>query len=139
MPVADLPSQLRRDEGTSLRLYKDTVGKLTIGTGRNLTDDGISPDESDLMLANDIKSATVRLESAFPWTMGLDAARQGVLLNMTFNMGIGGLAGFKDMLAKLSAGDYAGAAQAMLQSQWATQVGDRAQRLAIQMEGGQWQ
>jgi len=108
-------------------------------TGRNLDDVGISQDEADLMLANDIKVATIRLESTFPWTVGLDDVRKAVLVNMTFNMGIHGLAQFKDTLAKVQAGDYAGASQAMLQSGWATQVGPRAQRLSIQMESGVWQ
>jgi lysozyme len=137
--ITSLADQLRRDEGTRLHPYKDTVGKLTIGTGRNLDDVGISQDEADLMLANDIKVATIRLESTFPWTVGLDDVRKSVLVNMTFNMGIGGLAQFKDTLRKVQAGDYAGAAQAMLDSGWAKQVGPRAQRLSIQMEGGSWQ
>lgn len=137
--VTDLASQLLRDEGQRLFPYVDTVGKTTIGVGRNLTDDGISQAECDTLLANDISAATVRLESAFPWTQGLDPVRQAVLVNMTFNMGIGGLAGFKETLAKIQAGDYSGAAQAMLQSAWAAQVGPRAQRLAIQMESGTWQ
>jgi lysozyme len=137
--ITCIADQLRRDEGTRLRLYQDTVGKWTIGVGRNLSDVGISQDESDLMLANDIKAAIASLESAFPWITVLDDVRLGAVLNMTFNMGIGGVAEFKDFLGKLQSGDYAGAAQAMLHSEWATQVGARAQRLSIQIEGGQWQ
>jgi lysozyme len=137
--ITSLADQLRRDEGTRLRLYQDTVGKWTIGTGRNLTDVGVSQDESDLMLANDIRSATAALESAFPWVTILDDVRLGAVLNMTFNIGVGGVAQFKDFLGKLQSGDYAGAAQSMLQSKWAEQVGARAQRLSIQVESGQWQ
>jgi lysozyme len=137
--ITCLADQLRRDEGTRLRLYVDTEGKTSIGIGRNLTDVGVSLDEADLMLANDIKAATVALESTFPWPMGLDDVRQGVLLNMTFNIGIHGLAEFTETLAMVKAGNYAGASQAMLQSNWAIQVGARAQRLAIQMESGVWQ
>lgn len=137
--ITSLNDQLRRDEGTRLKLYQDTVGKTSIGVGRNLSDVGISQEEADLLLENDIKAATVALESHFPWAAALDAVRLGALLNMTFNMGIGGVAQFKDMLSKLQAGDYAGASQAMLQSKWADQVGARAQRLAIQIEGGSWQ
>lgn len=128
-----------RDEGVRKFPYKDTVGKTSIGVGRNLDDVGISQDEIDLMLANDIKAATVRLESTFPWTMALDETRRAVLLNMTFNMGIGGVAGFRDFLNKLQAGDFSAAAGAMLDSKWAEQVGPRAQRLSIQLESGEWQ
>jgi lysozyme len=138
MTISCLADQLRRDEGWRTYPYKDTVGKQTIGYGRNLDDVGISPAEGDFLLANDIKAATVALESHFPWVMGLDSVRQGVLLNMVFNIGIGGLAGFKETLAKVEAGDYAGAAQ-MLSSKWAQQVGHRAVRLALQMQSGEWQ
>jgi lysozyme len=131
-----LNDQLRRDEGVKLKLYQDTVGKWTIGIGRNLSDIGISDQEADLLLDNDIHAATVSLESTFPWTMALDDVRREALINMTFNMGIHSLAQFKDFLGKLQAGDYSGAAQAMLQSKWADQVGARAQRLSIQIESG---
>jgi lysozyme len=137
--IASLKDQLIRDEELRLRPYKDSVGKLTIGVGRNLDDVGISLQEADLLLANDIKAATVALESTFPWTMELDEVRQGALLNMTFNMGIHGLAQFRDFLAKLQAKDFPSAAAAMLDSLWAKQVGARAQRLSIQIESGFWQ
>src|SRR5271165_5977924 len=104
--ISCLEDQLRRDEAVRLRPYKDSVGKLTIGVGRNLDDVGISLQEADLLLANDVKSATVALEANFPWTMDLDEVRKGALLNMTFNMGIRGLSGFKDFLAKMQAKDF---------------------------------
>lgn len=137
--ITSLTDQLRRDEGWRTRPYPDTEGKITIGYGRNLDDVGISSEEGDLFLANDIKAATVTLEAAFPWTMGLDDVRKGVLLNMVFNIGIGRLAGFKQFLASVQSGNWKQAAANMLDSKWAVQVGGRAQRLAIQMEGGAWQ
>lgn len=137
--ITSLEDQLRRDEGWKSYPYKDTVGKLTIGYGRNLSDTGITSAEGAMMLKNDIDLATMHLESTFPWTSALDEVRRAVLLNMCFNMGVGGLGQFKQMLAKLQAGDFAGAAQEMLNSKWAEQVGPRAQRLAIQMESGEWQ
>jgi lysozyme len=137
MPIASLEDQLRRDEGQRLQVYTDTVGKLTIGVGRNLSDVGVSLDEADLMLANDIKAAT--LEANFPWTTGLDPVRKGAMLNMTFNMGVRGLAQFHDFLQKMEVGNFSAAAGAMLDSLWARQVGARAQRLSIQIESGFWQ
>lgn len=139
MPISCLADQLRRDEGWKTYPYTDSVGKLTIGFGRNLTDVGISPEEGDLLLDNDIKAATVSLESHFPWVMGLDSVRQGALLNIVFNIGIGGLATFKDMLSRLMNKDYKGAGYSLLNSKYAQQVGSRAQRLAIQLETGEWQ
>lgn len=135
----DIVEQLKRDEAVRLKPYRDSVGKLTIGTGRNLDDVGISADENDLMLRNDIERSRRDLFQHLPWVVQLDDARRGVLLNMTFNMGIGGVCAFKNTLALIQAGKYAEAADAMLQSKWAEQVGLRAHRLALQMEKGQWQ
>jgi lysozyme len=134
-----LISQLTRDEGCRLHPYKDSVGKTTIGIGRNLDDVGISQDEANVLLGNDIDKAESALRSALPWTVNLDDARVGVLVNMTFNMGINTMLKFKDTLAHIQAGNYDAAATGMLSSQWARQVGARAQRLAEQMRTGQWQ
>lgn len=134
-----LQEQLTRDEGLRLKPYTDTVGKVTIGIGRNLTDVGISRDEALAMLANDIKNAQERLAASLPWTAALDEVRRGAVENMAFNLGIGRLLNFRKFLAALEARDYQTAAKEMLSSSWATQVGDRARRLSKQIESGEWQ
>jgi len=135
----DLIEQLTRDEGSRVTPYQDTVGKTTIGVGRNLTDVGVSQDEIDLMLRNDIENAKTKLEAALPWVTQLDEIRHAALVNMAFNMGIHGLLGFRDFLGKMKAGDWTAAAAAMLDSKWAEQVGPRAHRLSIQIAQGLWQ
>jgi lysozyme len=137
--IASLKDQLVRDEELRLKPYTDSVGKLTIGVGRNLTDKGISVQEAQGLLANDIADATADLQAKLPWTATLDDVRKGALLNMTFNMGIGGLLEFHDFLARMQRGDFSGAAGAMLDSLWARQVGPRATRLSIQIQSGVWQ
>ena len=137
--ISNLKDQLLRDEELRLTPYTDSVGKLTIGVGRNLTDKGISFQEAQLLLTNDISAATADLQAALPWTAMLDNVRKGALLNMTFNLGIGGLLEFHDFLARMERGDFPGAAGAMLDSLWARQVGARATRLSIQIEKGEWQ
>ena len=137
--IASLKDQLVRDEELRLKPYTDSVGKLTIGVGRNLTDKGISFQEAQGLLANDIADATADLQAKLPWTATLDDVRKGALLNMTFNMGIGGLLEFHDFLARMQRGDFSGAAGAMLDSLWARQVGPRATRLSIQIQSGVWQ
>jgi lysozyme len=132
----DITEQLRRDEGVRKFPYYDTVNKVTIGCGRNLSDVGLSDLEVNFLLKNDIDAATKKLETAYPWFAGLDAVRQGVLINMTFNLG--SLTSFPRMLDLVRAGDYNGAAAEMLDSLWARQVGQRAQRLSRQMITGVW-
>lgn len=131
--------QLKRDEGLRLTPYKDSVGKTTIGYGRNLDDVGISTEEANSLLLNDVERTTNDLSKHIPWIAGLDEARQGVLLNMAFNMGLQSLLLFKKTLALVQSGDYDKAADAMLESRWAEQVGARAQRLSVQMRSGEYQ
>lgn len=128
--------QLRLHEGERLKPYRCTAGKLTIGIGRNLDDRGITAEESAYLLANDITREERALIQALPWVAQLDEVRQRVLLDMAFNMGLGGLLQFKNTLATIKAGDYAKAATMMLDSRWAGQVGQRAERLSRMMATG---
>ncbi|KVL84191.1 glycoside hydrolase family protein [Burkholderia stagnalis] len=130
-----LIAELSRDEGRRLKPYVDTVGKTTIGVGRNLSDVGISDAECDGMLSSDIDRTIAWLDRNLSWWRQLDAVRQRVVINMAFNMG-GGLLSFVNTLAAMRRGDYAAAADGMLASKWAGQVGARAQRLASMMRAG---
>jgi len=139
MPPSTLQEQLIRDEGMRLKPYVDSVGKTSIGVGRNLSDVGISQAEALILLAGDIKNAEDRLEQELPWTGGLDNVRHAALVGMTFNMGIGRLLQFQDFLSAMARGDYKAASVAMLDSLWAKQVGVRALRLSVQIATGIWQ
>lgn len=134
-----LREQLIRDEGFSLKPYRDTVGRLTIGIGRNLDDRGISIEEADMLLNNDLLLVETGLNALLPQARELDEARRGVLLNMGFNMGLDGLLKFRRMLRAVEIRDYESAAREMLDSDWALQVGSRADRLSKQMTTGTWQ
>ncbi len=134
-----LRAQLIRHEGERLKPYLDTVGKLTIGVGRNLDDVGITADESAYLLSGDIDRATRGLFARYPtWFPTLDPVRQSVLVNMAFNLGLARLAGFTRTLACVAGGQYGDAADAMRQSKWATQVKGRAVELSEQMRTGAW-
>ncbi len=140
---ADLQRQLRGDEDVRACVYKDHLGYDTIGVGR-LVDArkkgaGLRPAEIDFMLNNDIDDRIDQLTRRLPWFQNLDDARQGVLLNMSFQLGVDGLLGFKNTLAMVKDARYAAAAEAMLQSRWAEQTPARARRMADQMKTGQWQ
>jgi len=137
-----IEDQLRRDEGERLSAYQDHLGYWTIGIGRLIDSrrgGGISTDESTMLLRNDIARVRVELLQRLPWFVHLDSVRQGALMNMAFQLGINGLMAFQDTLGKVQTGDYAVAADKMLQSKWATQTPERANRLAKQMREGTWQ
>lgn len=132
-----LADQLLRHEDFKSKPYRDTAGKLTIGIGRDLDDVGITLEEARALLANDIERAARALDDKIPWWRHLDDVRQDVLANMCFNMGIHRLVKFEEMLAACSRGAYGVAADEMLDSLWAKQVGARANELAGQMRMGQ--
>ena len=137
--------QLKRDEGIRLKPYEDSVGKLTIGVGRNLSDKGISMSEAILLLASDVAEASGDLLKALPWMANLgpirseDEARRGAFINLTFNMGINGLLSFINMLGYARNHQWDKVAEHLLKSKYAEQVGDRAVRLAEQLRTGVWQ
>ena len=127
---------LIQHEGLQLRPYMDASNKLTIGVGRNLDDTGITREEAMILLHHDIDRVSKQLDVSLPWWRSLSVVRQQVLISMAFNLGVEGLLRFTRMLANLQDGDYSGAAEEMLASKWATQVGNRAVELATMMEDG---
>lgn len=136
MDVTAIKCDLRRDEGLRLKPYRDSVGKLTIGVGRNLDDAGITEAEADVLLDGDVARAIADLDRTLPWWRGLSEVRRRALLNMAFNLGLPRLRGFEGMLADLERGDFVGAAREAIDSRWARQVGARAQRIAAMLAEG---
>lgn len=144
-----LEAELVRDEGEVLHVYSDSKddrdtldhlkGYLTIGVGILIDSrrgGGITQEESRYLLRNRIASKMADLDKHLPWWRQLSDARQRVLINMCFNLGINGLIGFVHTLESIRTGQYEIAAQQMLESEWARQVGDRAKRLAAMMRQG---
>lgn len=138
-----LGRQLTLDEGKRPHVYKDHLGFYTIGIGR-LVDSrkpgsGLRDVEMAFMLNNDLDDRLTELSKRLPWFDDLDDARKGVLVNMSFQLGVEGLLKFKNMLKCVAAGDYTGASREMLDSLWARQTPARADRLSKQMRSGTWQ
>lgn len=130
--------QLKRDEGYKRLPYFDTKGVLTVGYGFNLFSDGLSESESSAVIHIRAWNRYIEMLTALPWAKYLDDARQGVLLNMAYNMGTVGELKFHVTLADVQASRFEQASIDMMKSAWANQVGDRAVRLAQQMKSGVW-
>lgn len=134
-----LLNELLRDEGLVTHAYADSLGYLTIGVGRLIDKrkgGGITKEEALFLLANDVDKVVGELDTKLPWWRTLSETRQRVLVNMGFNLGVGGLIGFKNTLEMIRTGRYSEAATAMLRSKWAKQVGARATRLSEMMRNG---
>lgn len=128
--------QLRRDEGVREKPYKDSVGKTTIGVGRNLTDVGLNAEEIEFLLANDIDRAATAAQRLVKTFDTLSETRKAVLVNMAFNLGYIRFSGFKRMIEAVEERRFKDAAAEMLNSTWAQQVSSRAVRLSQQMSEG---
>ena len=136
MDKTKLIEELKRDEGVELRPYKCSAGFLTLGVGRNIQERGITMDESDYLLANDIKICEEEASKVFKWFSSLTDDRQRAIINMVFNLGLTKLLHFKKFLAAMEAEDWEEAGKQMLDSKWARQVGNRSDRLEQMIVNG---
>ena len=128
--IQELMDRLEKEEGYRQFPYKDSLGILTIGIGRNLESNGISEAEAKYLLANDIHIAMAALNYAYPNFRKWPENVQIVLIDMTFNMGISKVKEFHHMMNYIESGDYKTASEEMLNSKWAHQVGERAINLS---------
>ncbi len=137
----DLKTQLREFEGVVPHAYQDHMGYWTIGVGRLIDKrkgGGLSDDEIDYLLENDIRRKTEEVLEALPWVASMNEPRQAVVIGMAFQMGLKGLLGFTGTLGSMRDQRYADAAEGMRQSLWGKQTPKRVRRLAHQMEVGEW-
>lgn len=137
--MARIHDILRRDEGLKLSAYQDTLGYWTIGYGHLIDarrNGRISAAAADFILDEDIRNVDKALDTFLPFWKTLDDARRDVLRSMAFQMGVGGLLGFRNTLAALEAGHFDVAATGIRTSKWYTQTPKRAERLAKVLETG---
>lgn len=137
--MSKLVKQLRRHEGVRSHVYLCPAGYETIGVGRNIAESGLglSDDEIDYLLENDIKRCKQEL-IGLSWFVDIDPVRQDALINLCFNLGMTRLLGFKNAMAAMAVGDYDQAADEFLDSRWATQVGDRAIEVTDMIRTGRY-
>lgn len=138
---SDLIRTLKRHEGVKKYVYKDHLGYETIGVGRCLVEGvglGLSDDEIEYLLVNDIARCNLELSKAFDWFKDLNTVRQEAMINLCFNLGLTRLLGFKRALAAMRAKDYSKAAEEFLDSRWAQQVGNRAIEVTDMIRSGQY-
>tara|TARA_Y100000592_G_scaffold71554_1_gene111383 strand:- start:585 stop:1025 length:441 start_codon:yes stop_codon:yes gene_type:complete len=141
-----LVEELIKDEGYKYEIYLDHLGYPTFGVGHLVleTDEeygqpvGTPVSEERILecLNNDIDIVCKELDQNMSWWSELDDTRQRVLANMAFNLGLPRLGKFKKFLAAVQEQDWEKAAVEMMDSKWATQVGNRAVRLKEKMLNG---
>lgn len=126
--IDDLKEMLIKNEGMELKLYRCGSQKLTIGAGRNIEDNGISIDEAELMLKNDMDGVFNDLDRNIPFWQSMPYNVRLVLADMCFNLGINRLLKFTKMLEAMEERDFELAGEELLDSTYAVQVKRRADR-----------
>ena len=149
-----LDSQLCLDEGVRLKPYRDQFGNLTTGVGRNLDSNPFTPAEiafighdgrtlpitlpqAMFLLHNDEGKVMGELTQVWPWWADLDDVRGRVMVDLCFNMGIQKLKGFPVFISQMSSNDFAAAGEALKNSLWYNQVGNRGPRLVGMVTTGE--
>ena len=137
-PIDQLVEDLSREEGYRAHCYTCSAGAHTVGIGRNIDEAagglGISEDEAQYMLKNDISRCITELEN-LDWFNELDTIRQGIIIHLNFWIGTPRMLMFKNMIAALMVGDNDTAANELLDSKLARDIPGRANRLADAMRG----
>ena len=131
MNIEAIKRMLINNEGIVLHCYQDHLGLHTIGVGRLIEKGkgGLTKEECEYLLENDIGRVMERLDRNFPWWRDLSEPRQHVMIDLSFNLG-NRLSKFVNFLASLEAGDYQSASEHLLDSKYARQVANRANRNA---------
>jgi len=136
-----LLAMLKRHEGVESHAYECSEGKITVGVGRNIDAEGgigLSEEEIDFLLQNDIQRCIVELSSEYDWFRDLDDVRKDAMVDIAFNLGITRLRLFKRALAAMAVGNYKEASTEFLDSKWAKQVGSRALELTDMIASGEY-
>ena len=144
--MSKLTEMLRRHEGVESHAYLCSQNFMTIGVGRNVDagDDGrarglgLSDDEIDYLLENDIGRVTKELNNEYKWFSDLDKVRQDAMIDISFNLGQTRLRAFKNALAAMAANDWEEAADQFMDSRWSGQVGNRAKELTEMIRTGEY-
>ena len=135
----DVNASLKHNEGFRSQIYKDTMGYDTIGYGHKLTEEdkksgrfknGISKGEAERLLEQDERLHTSGLHRVAPWVKKQPQEVQEVLKDMAYNMGPNFIKDWPQFARQIREGKYKEAADNMLNTRYAEQVGNRATRNA---------
>tara|TARA_B100000780_G_C20934667_1_gene372633 strand:- start:116 stop:532 length:417 start_codon:yes stop_codon:yes gene_type:complete len=138
--MSKLIEMLKLHEGVRSKVYVCSAGYETIGVGRNIAESGLglSDDEVEYLLANDIARVRQELTNEYDWFDDLDDVRQDAMIDISFNLGQTRLRLFKNSLNAMRSGYYRAAANEFMDSRWADQVGQRAKTLTDMIRTGKY-
>ena len=121
----DLIESIKLHEGFKSKPYPDPIHGWDVPTfGHGLT--YITEAESEMIVRNRVETIREELGVRKPFFKTLTESRQNALIEMAYQLGVGGLMQFKKMWAAIEARDFDAARTEALDSRWAAQTPDRA-------------
>tara|TARA_R110001592_G_scaffold161209_1_gene393802 strand:- start:6291 stop:6734 length:444 start_codon:yes stop_codon:yes gene_type:complete len=143
MDIEILKKELIEDEGCKYEIYLDHLGYKTFGIGHlcKATDpendlevgSEVSKERVDECFLNDIEKVIEDCIILYDDFYTLPDEAQLIVANMMFNLGRPRLTNFIRMRKAVNEGNFAEAKIQMLDSKWAKQVPNRAERLSERM------
>ena len=128
--ASHLLEAVKLSEGFRDRVYKDTLGIDTIGYGFAIKDLVIDKDVAEMILIRKLDALIERVNKRFAFVKDLPEAGQEVIYEMCYQLGVTGVSKFKKTLLYLENHEFKMAAKEMLDSKWARQTSNRANRLS---------
>jgi lysozyme len=125
---------IKKDEGWVSHAYQDHLGFWTIGYGFLIDQrrgGGIPKEVAEYWLQHIVHGIVNDLSKRLSFFQDLPDAIQQCLVNMAYQLGTNGLLSFRKMMAALENGNYQQAAIEALDSRWAQQTPNRANRIAV--------
>jgi len=116
-----------KHEGIKLKPYLCPAGKLTIGVGRNIEDNGISTDEAIYILKNDIKRCESELREIFDHFDLFDENKKTSLIDIIFQLGKPSFLKFKKMIRAIKKGDWQESVRELKDSRLCREVPSRCE------------
>ena len=125
-----LIESIKRHEGYVGIVYKDSLGIDTIGYGFAIKDLELDEDICEIILERKLKELETRVNLKFKWFMYMPQEIKDVIMEMCYQLGVGGVSKFKKTIAYLQNKQWEEASVEMLDSLWAKQTPNRAKELS---------
>ena len=128
--MKDLLKRIKHHEGYRKSVYQCTEGYDTIGYGFAIKDLELDEDVAEEILIRKVEKLIKRVRKRFDWLDSVPHAVQGVLVEMSYQMGLSGVCKFKKALHAMQMLQWKLAADELLDSRWAKQTPNRAKELS---------
>ena len=125
-----LIESIKKHEGYVGVVYKDSLGKDTIGYGFAIKDLELDADVCDIILERKLKNLKDRIDNKFNWYIYMPQEIKDIVTEMCYQLGVTGFSKFKKTIAYLQNKQWEDASVEMLDSRWAKQTPNRAKEMS---------